>query len=178
MAVSPGNRPDSGTLNSTASGRSGTGSGGDTSSQPGQYPPGSFFGISVPSGTGAPGTAGANPMAADDPTIMSGQNTPVIGGESERDVTMTGAPGSAGAPSNPSESGQAITYTKAGSWLTGTYESDTFHEETSGTGDSTQANAVGYGSSGPQLPALKGNQPTSTGAGGGRVMRGGRMNGG
>ena len=174
MAVSPGNRPASGGLNSTDQGYSGRGSGGDSTSQPGQYPPGSFFGISVPSGTGAPGTAGANPAASDDPTIMSGQNTPTIGGESEGDVTMTGAPGSAGAPSDPPESGDAIRYTKAGSWLTGTYQSDTFHEETSGTGDSTQANAVGYGSSGPQLPALKGNQPTSTGAGQGRVMRGGR----
>jgi hypothetical protein len=173
MAVSPGNRPESGTLSSTDRHRSGTGSGGDTSSQPGQYPPGSFFGISVPAGTGAPGTAGAS-GSGHDPTNVNGQTEPTLGGASGRDVTMTGAPGSAGAPSDPPESGQAITYTQAGSWLTGTYQSDTFHDEVSGTGDSTQANDVGYGSAGPQLPALKGNQPTSTGAGQGRVMRGGR----
>jgi hypothetical protein len=175
MAVTPGQRPESGTLNSTASGSSGTASGGDPTNQPGQYPPGSFFGITVPSGTGAPGTAGVNPMTADDPTISPGQNTPTLGGESPSSVVQTGAPGSQGAPPDGGpETGNTVRYTRPGSWLTGTYQQDTVRQEQSGTGDDTQANDVGYGTSGPQLPALKGNQPTSTGAGQGRVMRGGR----
>jgi hypothetical protein len=175
MAVTPAQRPDSGNLTNRSTQTSGTSSKSDPTNEPGQYPPGSFFGIAVPSGTGAPGTSGAG-TAGGDPTNEPGQ---VAGlgpfGVSQAGVVKTGAPGSAGAPPDGGpESGTTVTYTRPGSYLSGTYEQDTYHDDISGAGDWTQANEEGYAGGGKQLPGIQGNQPTSTGAGGGHVMRGGR----
>jgi hypothetical protein len=65
--------------------------------------------------------------------------------------------------------------------MTGTYQSDSFSDELSGPQDSTQANDEGYATGGPQLPGIKGNEPTAGGnryqPGTGRVLRGGRYHG-
>lgn len=154
-------------------GPSGTRRGGDSTGEPGQYP-GSLFGVALPQGTGAPGTQGASGSA--DPTNEPGQLTEGISGEGPSDTADTGAPGSAGL--TPTQGGpDSVSYTRPGSYLTGTYESDTVNDSVSGTGDWTQAIDGSYGGGGPQLPGIKGNQPASTGAGSGRVRRGGNMNG-
>ena len=140
---------------------------------PDQYPESSsdlIFGGPLPTGTGAPGSAGASGSA--DPTNQPGQNSDGLTGVSDHDIVSTGAPGSQGAQGEYG-GGSSITFTKPSDGI-GPYESVTGSDELSGPGDSTQANDSGYGSGGPQLPGIKGNEPTDTGAGGGSVMRGGR----
>lgn len=152
---------------------SGTPSGGtDPTNEPGQYPA-SLFGVTLPQGTGAPGSQGAQHSAATDPTNEPGQLNEGLSGLGPDVLGQTGAPGSAGAVNGPGGP-DAVTFTRPGSFQSGTYVSDTVHDSVSGTADWTQANDSGYGSGGPQLPGIKGNEPVSTGAGAGRVMRGGR----
>jgi hypothetical protein len=82
-----------------------------------------------------------------------------------------------GTTANTTGGAESITYTRPGSPYSGTYKSDTVSDDTSGTRDSTQANDEGYGTGGPQLPGLKGNEPVPGGRyqpGSGRVLRGGR----
>jgi hypothetical protein len=67
-----------------------------------------------------------------------------------------------------------VKYTLPGSYLSGTYEQDVVQDSVSGPSDWTQAIDGSYAGGGPQLPGIKGNEPTSTGAGSGRVLRGGR----
>lgn len=148
---------------------------GSGTSDPDAYPTKMPFGISVPSGTGAPGSGGAGSSSAD-PTLAPGQDNPggITGSASKSDIENTGAPGSAGYPGGPGPGtvGSAR-YTDPGSFLEGeggSYESMTSDQT------STQSGAR-YGS-GPQIPGVAGNTPAGTGAGGGRVMRGGRMRGG
>jgi hypothetical protein len=69
-----------------------------------------------------------------------------------------------------------VDFTRPGSYLTGSYGQDTVRDEVEGAGNWTEANDSGYGTGGPKLPGM--NEPTSTGAGQGSVMRGGRMKGG
>ena len=148
----------------------GTARGGDATAEPGQYP-GSLFGVPLPQGTGAPGTAGASGMA--DSTNEPGQLSEGISGLGPADIASTGAPGSAPAPT--SQGGpDTVRFTRPGSYLSGTYAQDTVNDSISGTADWTQAIDGSYAGAGPQLPGIKGNEPTSTGAGEGRVMRGGR----
>lgn len=145
----------------------GTG-GGDPTLEPGQVPA-SLFGSPLPAGTGAPGSPGGGMPT--DPTLESGQLYEGISGLGPAALADTGAPGSTGAQ-NTAGGPDRITYTEPGSYLDGTYDQETFTDSISGTGDWTQANDATYGA-GPQLPGIAGNQPTSTGAGQGRV-RGGR----
>jgi hypothetical protein len=149
--------------------KAGTGGGGDPTLMPGQAPA-SLFGSPLPAGTGAPGSPGGG--IPTDPTLESGQLYEGISGLGPADLANTGAPGSTGAQ-NTSGGGDQVTYTEPGSFLTATYEQNTISDNVSGTGDWTGANDATYGA-GPQLPGIAGNQPTSTGAGQGRVMRGGR----
>jgi hypothetical protein len=159
---------------------SGAGGGtGDPTLEPGQYPPGSdhgIFGGPIPAGTGAPGTAGASGMP-DDPTNEPGQTQDGLTGISEHDITNTGAPGTQGSSPDPGGS-SSVTFTKAGSYLSGTYDPETVGYTTDGPADGTQANDDGYASGGPQLPGIKGNEPQAGSGryqpGGGRVLRGGR----
>jgi hypothetical protein len=165
-----------GARRATESGRSGTAGGTDDTTQPGQYPPRNdhgIFGGPLPAGTGAPGSSGGAGASAD-PTAEAGQLTGSdLGNVSAAETNRTGAPGSSGA--NPGTGGgTSVSYTDPGSYLGGTYESDTVSGDIDGPGNWTEANVSGYGTSGPQLPGIKGNQPTSTGAGQGRVLRGGR----
>jgi hypothetical protein len=151
---------------------SGTSAQSDPTNEPGQYP-GSLFGVSLPQGTGAPGTAGASPGSAD-PTNQPGQLSEGLSGEGPAQIADTGAPGSQGAQNSSGGGPDTIHYTRAGSYLSGTYQQDTVSDSISGPGDWTQAIDGAYAGGGPQLPGIKGNEPTSTGAGDGRVMRGGR----
>ena len=149
--------------------QAGVPSGDDPTNEPGNTPS-SLFGIALPTGTGAPGSAGAS--GASDPTNEPGQTTEGFSGEGPDVVADTGAPGSSGASNN--EGGpDAVKYTLPGSYLSGTYVEDVVNDSVSGDQDWTQAIDNSYPGS-PQLPGIKGNTPMGTGAGMGRVLRGGR----
>jgi hypothetical protein len=166
-----------------APGRSGDRVGGDNTLMHGQYPPNpgnDIFGGTLPSGTGAPGSSGGG--GGSDPTAMPGQTTEDIVGVPEGKITSTGSPGSSGAPADVDSSGNtSVSFTRPGSYLSGSYAQDTVRDDIGGPGDWTQANDSGYGSGGPQLPGIKGNEPEAGEGrfqpGGGRVLRGGRYHG-
>src|SRR5690349_5619550 len=143
----------------------------DPTLEPGNYAD-SLFGIGLPQGTGAPGSQGAAASSATDPTNEPGQLNEGISGLGPDKIADTGAPGSGGAQNSPGGT-DSVTYTRPGSYLSGTYQSDTVTDSISGPNDWTQAVDGSYGG-GPQLPGVDGNMPASTGAGMGRVMRGGR----
>src|SRR5216683_4935 len=162
MAIAPAHKPDdnsgSGAVSCASAARAFSGTAahdGDPTSMAGQYPPGGWgneiFGGPLPEGTGAPGTQGASYSGATDPTTQPGQLNEGISG------------------------------TAPGSYLSGTYQSESMSDDLSGPHDSTQANDQGYATGGPQLPAISGNEPQAGGTryqpAGGHVMRGGRMNG-
>lgn len=146
----------------------------DPTNEPGQYPS-SLFGVALPQGTGAPGSGTAAGMGAD-PTNEPGQLNEGISGLGPSDVADTGAPGTMGA-SNGGTGPDTVSYTSPGSFLSGTNITKTVNDSISGPGDWTQAIDGSYAGGGPQLPGIKGNEPTSTGAGGGRVLRGGYSRG-
>jgi hypothetical protein len=154
----------------------------DPTNEPGQYPPGgwaqSIFGVAIPDNSGAPGSAGAMGTSTD-PTNQPGQISDGLTGLSDAEIDMSGAPGSGGAkPDLGNNGGDAITFTNTGSYLDGSYTLDSVTDQTSGPADWTQANDSGYGTGGPQLPGLKGNEPTPGSGkwqtGRGNVLRGGR----
>lgn len=170
MATTPGQNPPGGGDVSGAGAPQAAGAyGGEVSSEPNQYPS-RLFGVALPQGTGAPGSAGAGRMA--DSTNQPGQLSEGISGTGPADNADTGAPGSAGATENQGGA-DTVTYTRPGSYLSGTNQQDTVRDDISGTGDWTQAHDGSYGGN-LNLPGITGNQPTSTGAGQGRVLRGGR----
>src|SRR5258707_1294640 len=175
MALIPGQNPPGGGKVSGAGGAQSAGAyGGEVTSEPGQYPA-SIFGIALPQGTGAPGSAGAGRGA--DPTNQPGQLTEGISGTGPADTADTGAPGTEGSGMDPAGGADSISYTRPGSFLTGTNIQDTVRDDISGTGDWTQAHDASYGGN-LNLPGIVGNQPTPTGAGGGGVRRGGVPGGG
>lgn len=141
----------------------------DPTLEPGNYAD-SLFGVALPQGTGAPG----GPTAANqpDPTLEDGQNYEGISGLTPAETADTGSPGSMGAQNLPGGA-DTITYTRPGSAISGTNKTDTVQDNISGHNDWTQAIDGSYGG-GPQLPGIAGNMPDGTGAGGGRVLRGGR----
>jgi hypothetical protein len=144
-------------------------SGLDPTLEPGNYA-NSLFGVALPQGTGAPGSGG--PANQPDPTLEAGQNYEGISGLTPADTAHTGAPGSMGAQ-NVAGGADTVTYTRPGSAISGTNKTDTVQDNISGHNDWTQAIDGSYGG-GPQLPGIAGNMPDGTGAGGGRVLRGGR----
>jgi hypothetical protein len=151
---------------------SGTSTGADPTNEPGQYPP-SLFGVALPQGTGAQGTSGAS--GGGDPVNEPGQLNEGISGLGPSVTADTGAPGTQGA-TNGGTGPDAVTYTRPGSFLSGTNQQDTVHDSVSGTSDWTQAIDGSYGG-GPQIPGVAGNMPASTGAGSGSVRRGGYRRG-
>lgn len=157
----------------TQSGAAGTAWGGDPTLEPGNYAD-SLFGVALPQGTGAPGSPGAA-AAGTDPTNEPGQTSEAFSGEGPDMIASTGAPGSAGAQ-NHGGGADRITYTDPGSFMGGTNVTQAVSDSVSGTDDWTQAIDGSYGG-GPQLPGIAGNMPAGTGAGAGRVMRGGRAQG-
>lgn len=150
----------------------------DPTNEPGQYPVtganAQIFGGPLPSGTGAPGSAGASGSA--DATNEPGQVSDGFSGVTDSEITSTGAPGSSGAQVHDGGS-DAVMYTKPTAGIT-PYEMETTSDNVSGTGDWTAANDSGYATGGPQLPGIKGNEPEAGAGrfqpGGGTVMRGGR----
>lgn len=145
----------------------------DPSNEPGQYPA-SLFGVRLPDGTGAPGSSGA--PGGSDPTNEPGQLTEGISGTGPADTADTGAPGSQGI-TNGGGGPDHVVYTEPGSFLSGTNVQQTVNDSISGPSDWTQAIDGSYGGGGPQVPGVKGNEPAGTGAGGGRVLRGGYRRG-
>jgi hypothetical protein len=161
--------------------RSGLQTGGPlVTSQVGQYPPvapgdTAIFGGPLPTTTGAPGTAGGG--GDGDPTVEPGQTTDDFTGLSRGDITDTGAPGTAGARHSEGTGSDSVAFTRPGSYLSGTYASDSVRDDIDGPGNWTEANDSGYATGGPQLPGIAGNEPQAGGRfqpGGGRVLRGGR----
>jgi hypothetical protein len=175
--ASPGKTPTSGRP------YSGPATNADPTTEPGQYPPSpdwsnAIFGGQLPTTTGAPGSAqSAEPI---DATNEHGQTIDGLTGITHDEIVHTGAPGTQGAvpDTDAGGDGTAMTYTKASDGI-GPYEQVTSSDELSGPQDSTQANDDGYATGGPQLPALKGNEPQAGQGryqpGAGSVMRGGRM---
>jgi hypothetical protein len=145
---------------------SGAGLGGDAAGQPNQYPS-SLFGVGLPQGTGAPGSQGASGTA--DPSNQPGQypaTEPISGVK----LGGTGAPGSQGA-TDDTTGDQTITYTTPGFYKgEGVDLTASTTDAVSGPGDWTAP----PGNYPPQHPLAGTPSPTSTGAGQGRVMRGGR----
>ena len=177
MAITPGQVPQGGGKVSGNTAQAAGAYGGEVTNEPNQYP-GSLFGVGLPAGTGAPGTAGAGRTA--DPTNQPGQLTEAISGTGPADNANTGLPGSQGATENAGGA-DSVTYTRPGSFLTGTNQSDTVRDDVSGTGDWTQAHDGSYGGN-LNLPGVDGNQPTPQGgpfqpSSGGRVLRGGYRKG-
>jgi len=152
----------------------------DPTTEKGQYPGGDWatamFGGTLPEGTGAPGTQGARISGGSDPTNEPGQTEDGLTGITEREITSTGAPGTTGA-GRGGQGPDAVTFTRPGSYQSGSYAQDTVNDSVSGPLDWTQANDGGYGTGGPKLPAM--NEPTPNAgpfqpSSGGRVLRGGR----
>jgi hypothetical protein len=196
MAIAPTQKPDDNAGGGNVSGTdprsafSGTRNhDDDPTTMAGQYPPpdgwaNAMFGGPMPQGTGAPGTQGATASGgfhgggAADPTNEPGQTDDGFAGISEHDITESGAPGSATTP-NTEGGSDTISYTQPGSVLSGTYQSETVHDDLSGGRDSTMANDAGYATGGPKLPGMM--EPQAGGGArsfqpgsGGRVLRGGR----
>ena len=173
--LTPSQNPGYGDVSGAKETGSGTASSMDPTLEPGSYAT-SLFNVALPQGTGAPGSQGATWSGATDPTAQPGQLNEGISGLGPADTANTGAPGSMGA-ANGGAGPDTVAYTRPGAYLSGTYQQDTVHDSISGPGDWTQAIDGSYAGGGPQLPGIAGNEPTSTGAGGGRVMRGGRAQG-
>ncbi|HEX7996712.1 MAG TPA: hypothetical protein VF506_22570 [Streptosporangiaceae bacterium] len=145
--------------------------GDDATNQPGQYPS-SLFGVALPQGTGAAGTEGASPgNRLTDSTGEPGQDpaTEPISG-----VTLggTGAPGSQGAVEG-NEGSTTITFSPPGFYKSesqGVQPTITTTDSISGPNDWT---ATPQGA--PTTHPISGTSISNdTGAGQGRVMRGGR----
>jgi hypothetical protein len=170
----PGSRPWSGTAD-----RGVPGSPANTATSSEGYPPGSWgdaiFGGPLPTTTGAPGTTGAQRGAGTDPTNEPGQLTEGLSGTGPADNADSGAPGMA---TNPRlGGGTTVRYTDPGAYLSADSNQNTVSTALYGNQDSTQANGEGYGTGGPQLPGIMGNEPVPGGKyqpGSGRVLRGGR----
>lgn len=178
MANEPNQTPDGGGKVEGGGRVSGTSSSADPTNQPGQYPPmggNNIFGGPLPSGTGAPGTNGGR--GGDDVTTEGGQLVDGLTGITPDQITETGAPGTGTNPTSAG-GGDSISYTRPGSYLSGTYKADLTSDNVAGPASSTEANDEGYGTGGPQLPGIKGNEPTAGGSryqpGSGSVLRGGR----
>src|ERR1700749_2288994 len=106
--------------------RSGTGGGGDVTTQLGQQPGEAshgIFGGPRPTGTGAPGSAGGG-GGDGAPTNLPGQDTDSFTGLSHDDITSTNAPGTAGATPSTGSGSDSVDFTRPGSYLSGTYASD------------------------------------------------------
>src|SRR5258707_4428335 len=143
MALIPGQNPPGGGKVSGGGGAQAAGAdGGEVASERGQYPA-SIFGVALPQGAGAPGSAGAGRGA--DPTNQPGQLTEGISGTGPADTADTGAPGTEGSGMDPAGGADSISYTRPGSFLTGTNIQDTVRDDISGTGDWTQAHDGSYG---------------------------------
>jgi hypothetical protein len=157
---------------SPATKRQGNGGGGpEPTAQKGQLPS-EIFGFPTPMTTGAPGSSGGA-MDSSDVTVQDGQISDGLSGLTEEEVTSTGLHGSQGA--SPHAGGESVRYTDPFGYIGGVHRESHASGATSGPGDWTVW-GDDNGFSGPTLPALEGNRPTSTGAGGGSVRGAGHPN--
>lgn len=138
----------------------------DPTEQTGQTPS-EIFGFSQSYSTGAPGSS-PHGARSSDVTIQPGQLDDGLSGVTAAEITDTGLPGSQGA-SNSNGGPDSIRYTDPFGYMGNEHRDSHTSAHVGGTGDWTQANDMGY-DSGPTLPALEGNRPLSTGAGGGSVV--------
>lgn len=149
---------------SPGSARAGHGGGGDPTAQPGQTPS-EIFGFPQHYSTGAPGSSGGN-MGSSDVTVQDGQISDGLSGLTEEEVTSTGLHGSQGA--SPHAGGEGVRYTDPFGYMGNDHRDSHASGAVSGPGDwTTMGDDSGF--SGPTLPALEGNRPTSTGIGAGHV---------
>lgn len=140
--------------------------------------PDSLFGISISYDSGAQGTSGASGQPEGDPTNEPGQypSTEPISGVS---LDGTGAPGSSGAGNlSGTEAGPDITITDPNytAGKPGGGSGNVFIQVPAQVGGSDDSTTVPGQYAAPNaMPSMA--QPSSTGAGSGRVMRGGWANG-
>jgi len=171
MAETPGY---GGPERTTLDGRQGTSDGPEPTFEPGNYTD-SLFGVAIPQGTGAPGSQGAG--GASDPTVMPGALDEGLSGLGPADTANTGSPGSA--PIGDRTGGTQVSYTNPGSYLGGTYVTETVSGSVTGPDDWSQVSPGLYDGASKNLPGIPqaGAALADTGAGQGRVMRGGRSEG-
>jgi hypothetical protein len=136
----------------------------DPTVQNGQLPS-EIFGFPQTYSTGAPGSGGATGPDSD-VTIQAGQLTGGLAGVTGREITDTGMPGSQGA--RPHAGGETVRYTDPFGYMGNDHRDSSVSGQVSGPGEWT-AWGDDNGFSGPTLPALEGNRPTSTGIGSGSV---------
>ena len=152
--------------------RHGVGNGvSDPTNQIGQTPA-DIFGFSQSYSTGAAGSQGAS-GAPSDVTIQAGQLEEGLSGVSGSEITDTGAPGGTGA--THANGGTSVTYTDPFGIQGGVNRNVSVSAAVDGHGDWTTF-GDDNGFSGPTLPVLEGNRPTSTGAGSGSVRGAGHPN--
>jgi hypothetical protein len=164
--TNPGRQGATPARQSPSPARNGDGRGGPNPTvQPGQLPA-EIFGFAQSYSTGAPGTQGATGPDAD-VTIQAGQLEEGLSGVTGSEITDTGAPGGQGAV-NGNGGPNTVRYTDPFGIQGGVNREVTVSAHVDGSGDWTQANDMGY-DSGPTLPSLEGNRPTSTGIGSGSV---------
>jgi hypothetical protein len=141
--------------------------------------PADNFGITISYESGAQGSAGASAQPQGDPTNQPGQypaTEPISGVR----LDGTGAPGSQGpgdAAGNPAGQSFTITDPNYTSGKPGGGSGVQFIQASVAIGGPDDSSTVPgqYGDPGNAMPSL--SQPGGTGAGGGRVLRGGFMRG-
>ena len=139
--------------------------------------PVSQFGVTFSYESGAQGTSGASGQPQGDPTNEPGQY-PAIEPISGVSLDGTGAPGSAGAgdlSGNPSGQTVMVTDPNYTSGRPGGGSGVQFVDAAVSVGGPQDSTTVPGQYASPNLPAMA--QPQGTGAGTGRVLRGGFMNG-
>jgi hypothetical protein len=139
-------------------------SGVDPTNELGQTPA-DIFGFSQSYSTGAPGSQGATGPDAD-VTIQAGQLDEGLSGVTGDEITSTGLHGSQGA--SPHAGGEGVRYTDPFGYMGNDHRDSHASMAVSGPGDSTVF-GDDSGFSGPTLPVLEGNRPTTTGVGEGHV---------
>jgi hypothetical protein len=132
-----------------------------------------MFGGPLPQGTGAPGSQPTRRTAAEsDSTNLPGQLGEVFTGVPVSHATGYSPSLKIGTPGADPSTGtgpDAVSFTRPGSYLSGSYAGGTVRDEVTGPGNWTEANDSGYATGGPQLPGIGGNEPQ---AGQGRFQPG------
>jgi hypothetical protein len=130
--------------------------------------PATIFGANTAlGGTGLPGTAGSRTPG--DVTQVSDQTYEGISGQTveHSQTTLDGTPGA-----QPARGGESVTYTDPFGVIGGVNRDVTVQAHVDGDEDWTQGSAK-Y-ATGPTLPGLAGNRPTSSGLGHGRLRGAGK----
>jgi hypothetical protein len=142
----------------------------DVTSLPGQLPGENdhgIFGGPLPAGTGAPGSEPSRRTASPaDATNLPGQLGEVFTGVPVSDAAGYSPSlkiGTQGAVPSTGTGPDPVSFTRPGSYLSGTYAAETVRGDIEGPGNWTEANDSGYATGGPQLPGIRGNEPVAGG---------------